>query len=158
MWTPSSASSAGATVITDGDLEMTRKSLLWGGAYLAMSIALATSASADPGWEFTTPGNSFTNGQWDFATAFTVSSDVTLSGLGYYADPVTGNVDGNPVAFYQCDTTDCLTTGTLLASTTVTDVYPELGHFRYVTIAPINLIAGDSYEVAGVSNSDNYTW
>ena len=86
------------------------------------------------------------------------SGDVTLTGLGYYADPVTGNADGNPVAFYQCDTTDCLTTGTLLATATVTNIYALDGHFRYVTITPINLVAGVSYEVAGVSNSDNYTW
>jgi len=124
----------------------------------ALSIGLATSALAGPGWEFTSPGNSFTNGQWDFATAFTVNSNVTVTGLGYYADPVTGNADGNPVAFYQCDTTDCLTTGTLLASTDVTNTFPLFDHFRYVTISPINLVAGDSYEVAGVSNSDNYTW
>src|SRR5262249_3062497 len=52
----------------------------------------------------------------------------------------------------------CLTTGTLLASTTVTNIFPLTGHFRYVTIAPIDLIAGVSYEIAGVSNSDNYTW
>ena len=41
---------------------------------------------------------------------------------------------------------------------TVTNTYPIVDHFRYVTIAPINLIAGDLYEVAGVSNVDNYTW
>ena len=137
---------------------MTRKSLVRGGAYLALSLVLATSAFAAPGWEFTTPGNSYTNGQWDFATAFTVNTTVTLSGLGYYADPITGNVDLNPVAFYQCADTDCLTTGTLLASADVTDIYAINGHFRYVTIPQITLVAGDSYEVAGVSNSDNYTW
>jgi hypothetical protein len=87
-----------------------------------------------------------------------VNSDVTLSGLGYYADPITGNVDSNAVAFYQCADTACLTTGTLLASTNVTDAYPINGHFRYVTISPIDLVAGVSYEVAGVSNADNYTW
>jgi hypothetical protein len=135
-----------------------RTYLLAASACAVLSIGLATSALADAGWEFTTPGNSFTNGQWDFATAFTANSNVTLSGLGYYADPQTGNVDGNAVAFYQCADTSCLTTGTLLASTTVTDVFPLTGHFRYVTIAPINLIAGVSYEVAGVSNVDNYTW
>ena len=129
-------------------------------AFLAAlaSASIATSAMAGAGWEFTSPGNSFTDGQWDFATAFTVSSNVTLSGLGYYADPKTGNADGNAVSFYQCNTTDCLTTGTLLASTTVTNEYPLTGHFRYVTIAPITLLAGMSYEVAGVSNVDNYTW
>ena len=127
------------------------------GAVVA-AAGLASAAYAGPAWEFTTPGNSFTNGQWDFATAFNVTSDVTVSGLGYYADPLTGNADGNPVAFYQCDDPSCLGTGTLLATATVTNVFPLTGHFRYVTIAPITLIAGNSYEVAGVSNSDNYTW
>jgi hypothetical protein len=124
----------------------------------AAALSTAGAAYAGAGWEFTTPGNSFTNGTWDFATAFTVNSNVTVSGLGYYADPVTGNADGNPVAFYHCDTTDCLTTGTLLATANVTNIYALNGHFRYVTIAPIDLVAGESYEVAGVSNSDNYTW
>jgi hypothetical protein len=131
------------------------------GALLATALALMSVGSiayAGPAWEFTTPGNSFTNGTWDFATAFTANSSVTVTGLGYYADPVTGNVDGNPVALYQCADTSCLTTGTLLASTDVTNTYPIVGHFRYVTISPVTLIAGDSYEVAGVSNSDNYTW
>ena len=52
----------------------------------------------------------------------------------------------------------CNSTGSLLATATVTDLYAIQGHFRYVTIAPITLLAGQSYEVAGVSNEDNYTW
>ena len=129
--------------------------------YLALASAaclISTPAFAGSAWEFSTPGNSFTNGTWDFATAFTVNSDVVASGLGYYADPVTGNVDGNAVALYQCADVGCLTTGTLIASAIVTNTYAINGHFRYVTIAPITLQAGFSYEVAGVSNSDNYTW
>jgi hypothetical protein len=127
-------------------------------AAAAAALSTAGAASAGAGWEFTAAGNSYTNGTWDFATAFTVNSNVTVSGLGYYADPVTGNADGNPVAFYHCDTADCLTTGTLLATATVTNIYALNGHFRYVTISPIDLVAGESYEVAGVSNADNYTW
>jgi hypothetical protein len=69
---------------------------------------------------------------------------VTVTGLGYYADPLTGNVDGKQVAFYQCADAACLTTGTLLAQTTVTNVFPLFDHFRYVTISPINLVAGTS--------------
>jgi hypothetical protein len=129
-------------------------------AFAAVAAIALTSAPAmaDAGWEFTSAGNSYTDGQWDFATAFTANSDVTVSGLGYYADPVTGNADGNAVALYECADTACLTTGTLLATATVTNTYALNGHFRYVTVSPVNLTAGKSYEVAGVSNSDNYTW
>ncbi len=128
------------------------------GVVLGAGLLAAGAAVAGPAWEFTSPGNSFTDGTWDFATAFSVSSDLTVSGLGYYADPVTGNADGNPVDLYQCADAACETTGTLLASVDVTNIYPLTGHFRYVTISPITLVAGQSYEVAGVSNVDNYTW
>lgn len=124
----------------------------------AVGILSAGTANAGPAWEFTTAGNSFSNGSWIFATAFTVNSDVTASGLGYYADPRNGFVDANQVALYQCDNLYCTGTGTLLASATVTNIYPLTGHFRYVTIDPILLLAGFSYEVVGVSHSNNYTW
>jgi hypothetical protein len=137
---------------------MKLRSLLLTAAAATLAMTTSSAALAGSAWEFTSAGNSFTNGTWDFATAFSVNSDVVASGLGYYADPVTGNADGNQVALYQCADAGCLTTGTLLATATVTNVYPLTGHFRYVTIAPITLHAGVSYEVAGVSNSDNYTW
>jgi hypothetical protein len=133
-------------------------------ARLAAAVAIVVTGSASvahaaPGWEFTaTDGNNYTDGVWDFATAFTANTKVIVSGLGYYADPITGNADGNQVALYRCADIACSTTATLLASATVTDTYPLSGHFRYVTISPITLIAGVSYEVAGVSNSNDYTW
>jgi len=137
---------------------MKLRTLMAGLALSAGVMGAVSVAQASPAWEFTTAGNSFTNGQWDFATAFSVNTTVTASGLGYYADPVTGNVDSNPVALYQCADAACDSTGTLIASATVTDAYAIQGHFRYVTISPVTLSAGQSYEVAGVSNSDNYTW
>jgi hypothetical protein len=148
---------AGIGPVKPGAILMKRSALLLAGA---VSVGLAASAMADPGWEFTTAGNSNAPGQpFDLATAFTVNSDVTVSGLGFYADPLTGNPDGNPVALYRCADSDCLTTATLLASTTVTNTDPLDGHFRYATILAINLVAGASYEVAGVSNADDHiTW
>lgn len=127
-------------------------------AQLLVGVLVARAAQATPLWEFTTAGHSFTNGTWDFATAFTANQNLTVTGLGYYADPTNGQVAGNAVSLYQCSNTDCTGTGTLLASTSVTNAYPILGHFRYVTIAPVTLAAGMSYEVAGVSANDNYTW
>lgn len=133
-------------------------------AVLLCSIAVAglgASASANAGalWEFTTPGGSFNNNTWDFAQAFTVgSANLTVTGLGYYADPTNGQVASNPVALYQCSDAACTGTGTEIASAVVTNTYPLTGHFRYVTITPVTLQAGMSYEVAGVSFGDNYTW
>ncbi len=133
--------------------------LLAGAVSAVLSVGLAAPAMADPGWEFTTAGNSnLPTEPFDLATAFTVNSDVTVSGLGFYADPLTGNPDGNPVALYRCADTDCLTTATLLASTTVTNTDPLNGHFRYATILAVSLVAGASYEVAGVNNADHITW
>lgn len=125
----------------------------------AVAAAAAGSAQAGAAWEFTSPGNDFTNGTWDFATAFKVNSNVTASGLGYYASPTNGQVNANPVALFECSSVDCIGgSGTLLATATVDNTFALLGHFRYETITPVNLLAGHYYEVAGVSNGDNYTW
>ena len=123
-----------------------------------IGVLVSATASAGPAWEFTSAGNSFNNNNWIFASAFNVLSDVTASGLGYYADPNNGFVNANHVALYECDNVTCTGTGNLLASATVDNTYPLTGHFRYVTIAPILLQAGHSYEVVGVSFGDNYTW
>lgn len=125
---------------------------------MLLGVLFAGAAHASPLWEFTTVGNSFTNGSWDFATSFTANKNVTVSGLGYYADPTSGQVANNAVSLYQCSNSTCTGTGTLLASATVTNAYPLLGHFRYVTISPFALLAGMSYQVAGVSSENNYTW
>jgi hypothetical protein len=114
-------------------------------------VGLATCAHAGAAYEFTTAGNSFTNGSWDFGWNFTANANVSVSGLGYYADPNNGFVDSNEVALYS-------STGVLLASATVSNIYALTGHFRYVTIAPVNLIAGETYQIDGVSHGDNYTW
>ena len=126
-------------------------------AATAAAVTIAAPAAAGPAWEFTAPGNSFSNGSWNFANKFTVLNTVTVSGLGWYADPNTGNVDSNPVALYRCDTAGCLTTGTLLAQVTVDNTYALQGHFRFVTVPSVALTPGE-YLVAGVSDTNNYTW
>jgi PEP-CTERM motif len=127
------------------------------GMFSAAALACSTPALAGPAWEFTSAGNSYNNNDWVFATAFSVTNTLTATGLGYYADPSSGDVDSNPVALYKCDTAGCFTTGTLLASVIVDNTYPLTGHFRYVTINPLTLDPGD-YLVSGVSFGDNYTW
>ncbi|WP_254620931.1 PEPxxWA-CTERM sorting domain-containing protein [Sphingomonas sp. CL5.1] len=127
-------------------------------AIAAATAAVAASpAYASAAWEFTSASNSYTNGSWNFANSFTVLNAVTVSGLGWYADPNTGNVDANPVALYKCDTAGCLTTGTLLAQVTVDNTYALQGHFRFVTVPELTLAPGD-YLISGVSDTNNYTW
>ncbi len=129
-----------------------------GSAVLATLTLTANPANAGPLWGFEQAGINFTNGSWVFATSFSVNSDLMATGLGYYADPVTGGVSDNAVALYKCSNADCTGTGELLASVVVTNTFPLTGFFRYVTIDPIQLLAGESYQVAGVSLENNYTW
>ena len=137
---------------------MHRTRLVVAAVVASICLAAAPAANAGPLWEFTTAGNSYTNGSWIFATPFSVNSAATVTGLGYYADPFNGFVDANEVALYQCADAACSTTGTLIASATVTNIYPLTGHFRYVTIDPLALEVGVSYEVVGSSHGNNYTW
>jgi hypothetical protein len=124
----------------------------------ATAIVSASAAVAAPAWEFTSPGQDFSNGTWNFAYSFSVNTAVAATGLGYYASPTNGQVANNPVALYECSDITCSGTGTLIASAIVTNVYALVGHFRYVTVAPVNLTPGVGYQVAGVSNGNNYTW
>ncbi|WJG09879.1 PEP-CTERM sorting domain-containing protein [Aliiglaciecola sp. LCG003] len=114
-------------------------------------FVIYTSAShAAPIFSFDEPGNSFTNGSWDFALNFEVLNQVTVTGLGYYADPNTNAVDDNAVALYDSNQN-------LLASVVVTNTFDVFNFFRYVTITELVLDPG-IYQVVGVSNGDNYTW
>src|SRR5580700_3800067 len=98
-------------------------------AAAALVAASASASHAGPAWEFTSAGTSFNNNTWDFGAIFTVNSPVTVSGLGYYADPNNGQVATNPVNLYGCADPACATTGTLLASAIVTNAFPLQGHF-----------------------------
>lgn len=140
------------TLLSTGEIKMFQFNMIRSlaiAALMAMSVAPVASY-AGPAWEFETASQSFSNGSWNFANNFQVLQEIEVTGLGYYADPFNNSVDDNPVALYKSD-------GTLLASTIVTNAFPIFDHFRYVTIVPILLTLGN-YQIAGVSNSDNYTW
>lgn len=117
---------------------------------IAFCALLPNVVNAAPIFSFDEPGNSFTNGSWDFALNFEVLNEVTVTGLGYYADPTTGAVDDNAVALYDASQN-------LLASVIVNNTYDVFEFFRYVTITELVLSPG-LYQVVGVSNGDNYTW
>ncbi len=114
--------------------------------------ALIAYAGPTSAWEFTTPGNSYTNGSWAFGAVFTVNdAPITVTALGYYDDAADGFVSSHDLALYDMS-------GTPLAAITVTGVNPLVGHFRYADIEPLRLSANTQYEVVGVSQDDLYTW
>jgi hypothetical protein len=124
---------------------------------------LPVAAKADNvAWDFSTVTSQGSGGaSYAFGVLFTPTQNIYVDSLGYY-DAV--NADGNSqpslvtqshsVALY-----DVTTGGTTLAVTTVTNASTLSGHFLYNAITPVELIAGDEYELVGVSNtSDLYTY
>ena len=115
-----------------------------------LSVLLATSslALATPAFNFTTAGNNFTNDSWEFGIDFTVNSPVTVDALEYYVGG--GITQDHDVGLYNAS-------GTLLASTTISISSPVSGFWGVGNIASITLSPG-TYQLVGVSGSDNYTW
>jgi len=115
----------------------------------AFGAALLFSAAAFGGttaWEFTSIGSEGTDNTWVFGEVFTVNQDIFVDDLGYY-DPSTGMLDTHDVS------------GDLLASTTITSASsPDSAHFLYNAITPVELFAGQTYVIEGVSGIDPYAF
>ena len=119
----------------------------------ALAITVLTSATATAaslGWNTLQEENIFRNDSWIFGINFSVSNNVTISGLGYYDDLGNGFLSNHEVRLYTG-------TGTLLASTTVTSADALLGSFRFGDISPLVLGPG-SYRVVGANLDDNYVY
>jgi PEP-CTERM motif-containing protein len=116
-------------------------------------------------WNFSVPGNNFTNGNWTFGEVFVPDRNIQVDYLGYYAANGVGNfLSPHPVGMFDAN-------GVLLGQTvvdngsTITDFFqPQLnfnppgGHFVYNPVSPFWLLAGQTYVIEGVSGSDPYTW
>src|SRR3954453_6336689 len=128
---------------------MTKKlSMISAASAMVLGLASTAQAITYPAWEFNAPGQPVFGGSYDFGAAFYTNLPILVSHLGYFESP-------NPVALYECvgGGPNCEgSTGVLLATATVTDSDPLLGHFRYHKIAPVALDAGKWYEVVGTSN------
>jgi len=118
----------------------------------ALSFA-SKSALAIPAWELNTV-TGFRNSSWAFGERFTVGAgqDLTINALGVLDVGLDGFVTttGLPVGIYH------EASGTLLASTFVTNGDPLSGNYRFHAITPITLLAGESYRVVGVNLNDLY--
>jgi hypothetical protein len=102
------------------------------------------------GISFTSPGTTFNNGMgYSLGFSFTATSDVTIDALGYFDE---GSLqESHTVGIYD-------SSSNLLASATITGG-TLTGFFDYVSITPLTLTAGDTYQIMGNSGFiDPYTF
>lgn len=90
-------------------------------------------------------------GGFNLGYKFTALEALTVTALGYYADPTLSSfLNDHPVALYDLN-------GNILATTIVTNASPLTGLFRFNSIVPLTLNVGESYVLGGVTgySADN---
>jgi hypothetical protein len=117
---------------------MSKIKLLMSTAILSM---LSSAALAGPIVDFTNASGGFGLSNWSLGYKFHVDSNVTAVGLGTYDFNKDGLAGPQQVGLWD-------STGTLLASTFVDNSSALDGVWRFKSIAPIVLNAGQSYYVA----------
>jgi len=114
-------------------------------------ITNCSGLDSEAAWEWVTTGIEGTNGDWTFGQVFSPNQNITLDFLGYF-NPSTGMTDSHPVGIFDAN-------GNLLDSTTITSASGfSTAHFLYNPVTPITLLAGQTYELVGVSGVDNYAY
>jgi hypothetical protein len=120
-----------------------------GAAFAAGSLAAPASAGPAVAFAFGSGGCGPSNVE-DFE--FRAEADVTVSALGAWDDDLGGFAHAIPVGLYDSACQE-LASVTLPAGTAAT----LLGQYRYASIPPVALSAGQSYRVAAVIQCDDFS-
>ncbi|HEY2709263.1 MAG TPA: PEPxxWA-CTERM sorting domain-containing protein [Caulobacteraceae bacterium] len=122
---------------------------------LLIAAGFGGAASAAPAYTFTSAPTS-EDTQLSLGFTFTANQNLTVSSLGYFDDGGDGFLTAHEVGIYAGDGGDG--PSSLLASTTLgAGQSGALGanDFRYQSIAPLALVAGQTYTITGLSpNTD----
>ena len=121
---------------------------------MLLVVGVSQHASADPmpAIEFQNPEIDYTNDiSWSLGFEFEVWADVNVTSLGFYDAGADGFLEDHAVGLYD-------TFGTLLAATIINNDSLLAGLFRWESIAPVSLLAGQTYVVSGFGFLDPYTW
>jgi PEP-CTERM motif len=119
-------------------------------AAAALAVLAATPALAAPAYTFASAPISFDT-QLSLGFTFTANTNFNVTSLGIYDDQGDGFITFHDVGIFAGD--GAAGPGALLASTTfATGISGVLGanDFRYQTIAPLALVAGQQYTIAGL--------
>ncbi|MEO7411667.1 MAG: PEPxxWA-CTERM sorting domain-containing protein [Sphingomicrobium sp.] len=130
------------------------------GVALALALASPAAAQIAPAFDYTSSSTLSDSRAFTLGFAFSLSEATTINGLGYWTG---GTLTSHQVGIWS-------TGGTLLASGTVSAADPLLGNYRYDSIAPLLLGAGNYViggeffsglfpsDLAGVTTASNFTW
>ena len=95
-------------------------------------------AAISPAFEYTAADPEMAEGPFTLGFSFTLTQPTSVNALGYFG----GGLGSNRVGIWNSDGS------TLLTSTTVTTSDPLVGNFRYGSIVPVLLAAGN-YVIGG---------
>src|ERR1035438_5798290 len=105
---------------------------------MLLSVVLITPAANLV--DFSSPGPLFSGSTWSLGFEFQVNSSITLTGLGTFDYGQDGFAQPQQVGLWN-------SSGTLIASTYVTNDNPLTGFWRFNPITPVALTVGDTYYV-----------
>ena len=119
---------------------------------LAIGINQPATADLLPSVDFYSPSIEYsTDIPWSLGFEFEVWEDVDVVSLGFYDAGIDGFQEDHAVGLYD-------NFGTLLAQALLTNDSLLNGLFRWESIAPTHLYAGETYVVSGYLFLDPYTW
>ena len=111
-------------------------------------VAPVHAHAASLGLDFQAGASDYGISGWNLGWSFTANSNVAVVGLGNWAAPVSFPQD-QQVGLWNSN-------GTLIASAYVTNADPLVGTapWRFASIAPVQLTAGQTYVVGGQGGAD----
>ncbi|HWZ33727.1 MAG TPA: PEP-CTERM sorting domain-containing protein [Bryobacteraceae bacterium] len=133
----------------------------------AVALLPATSFASTAGWEFGSVGTQSTDGAWNFGEVFTVNQNIMVNFLGYYNPTALANVatdlsaadTTNPTLVGSHEVALYDSAGNQLADTIIDNSSAfATTHWRYNPVAPVELFAGQTYVVQGLSGTQVYAY
>jgi hypothetical protein len=95
--------------------------------------------------------NDFTNRSWNLGWQFNLLAPIDVTALGFYDDGANGLTESHAVGIFS-------SAGSLIVSATVQPGDPLSDWWRFASISPVLLPAGEGYRIAAITGSENYTW
>lgn len=117
---------------------------------LVVLLVSGVAFAGDLGVDFTSPGSTSSPSQWSLGYQFIANSGATVTALGTFDLGGDGFAQDQQVGLWN-------SSGTLLASTFVSNSDPLTGFWRFHNISGVTLTAGGTYYVAS-QGGEGYTW